>query len=119
MDEKLKKDLEKLKIKFSLEPESEVLNKNSSKNKYFGKSEIFSSYVNCKRHKSKLARFQCPICKQMYCEDCIKYISKKNDVRKKAICKSCYRNYMIKSIIFFGSLLICFILVLLKQLYNL
>jgi len=104
MVEDLKKDLENIKRKFSLEEIDEA-------------RKISSEFIACKNHKNKLALFECPICKIYYCSDCIKYISSKHETRQKAICINCYKRYILKSVIFFTTIFINFILMIFGVVY--
>ena len=64
--------------------------------------------IKCSKHDDENASWECPICHEFYCSDCLKVINKKNEGQVKGICKYCFRRYVVKTTIFFGTIVFLF-----------
>jgi hypothetical protein len=54
----------------------------------------------CHNHKEIHSEYKCPVCKRSFCSECFKSFKKKENLSK-GLCKSCYKNYIIKVILFY------------------
>lgn len=96
-------DKDYLDKKFQLETE-----KNAKKQSKTRSNRMIS--IKCNKHKNDNASWECPICGDFYCSDCLKVISRQEDTQVKGICKGCYYKYIFKTVIFFGTMIVLMIL---------
>ena len=59
---------------------------------------------HCYLHPEEVAKMACPICHQPICESCQKTLSTNQFGQEKIICRRCWHNFLIKTVLFFAIL---------------